>query len=155
MPVPLARVFQCLFTFWLFFALCWLAEIWQLSWQGATGELEVEFKSQRCSCKLSFLCSALPPFYHFSPVKLYTTFFGLSVGYKLYRHQKKMLHLQQFVFHTCKILVWGFKTVVIMAKNKINWSEHKVIKNTSYLVGLIGCDFANFRCAWTTLQAAL
>ena len=31
----------------------WLAEIWQLSRRGATGELEVEFKFQRRSCKLS------------------------------------------------------------------------------------------------------
>ena len=28
---------------------------WQLSWRGATEELKVEFKFQRCSCKLSFL----------------------------------------------------------------------------------------------------
>ena len=33
----------------------WLAEIWQLSPRGATGELQVEFKFQRRSCKLSFL----------------------------------------------------------------------------------------------------
>ena len=33
----------------------WLVEIWQLSWKGATGELEVEFKFQRRSSKLSFL----------------------------------------------------------------------------------------------------
>ena len=32
-----------------------LAEIWQFSWRGATGELELEFKFQRCVCKLSFL----------------------------------------------------------------------------------------------------
>jgi len=37
----------------------WLAEIWQLSRWGATGELKEEFKSQRHSCKLSFL--PLPP----------------------------------------------------------------------------------------------
>ena len=48
--LPLARVFQGLFTFAL-----WLAELWQLSWQGATGELEVEFKFLTRSCKLSFL----------------------------------------------------------------------------------------------------
>ena len=35
-----------------------LAEIWQLNRQGATGELEVEFKFQRCSRKLS--CLFLP-----------------------------------------------------------------------------------------------
>ena len=33
----------------------WLAEIWQLSWRGSTGKLEVEFKFQRRGCKLSFL----------------------------------------------------------------------------------------------------
>ena len=33
----------------------WLAEIWKLSRRGATGQLEVEFKFQRRSCKLSFL----------------------------------------------------------------------------------------------------
>ena len=53
--LPLARVFQWLFTFALVSAWSWLAEIWQLSRRGATGELEVEFKLHRCSCKLSFL----------------------------------------------------------------------------------------------------
>ena len=33
----------------------WLVEIWQLSQRGAAGELEVEFKFQQHSCKLSFL----------------------------------------------------------------------------------------------------
>ena len=47
--------FQCLFTSALISALRLLVEIWQLSWWGATGELEVEFKFQRRSCKLSFL----------------------------------------------------------------------------------------------------
>ena len=51
---PLARVFQCLFTFALNSALLWLAEIWQLSRRGATRELEVELKFQKRSCKLSF-----------------------------------------------------------------------------------------------------
>ena len=37
--LPLARVFRCLFTFTLVSALRWLAEIWQLSRQGATGKL--------------------------------------------------------------------------------------------------------------------
>ena len=45
----------CLFTFALVSTSCWLAEIWQLSRRGATGELEVEFKFQRRSYKLSFL----------------------------------------------------------------------------------------------------
>ena len=53
--LPLARVFQCLFTFALVLASRWLVEIWQLNRQGATGELEVEFNFQRRSCKLSFL----------------------------------------------------------------------------------------------------
>ena len=53
--LPLAHVFQCLVTFVLVSALCWLVEIWQLSRWGATGELEVEFKFQGCSCKLSLL----------------------------------------------------------------------------------------------------
>ena len=53
--LPLASVFQCLFTFELVSASRWLAEIWQLSRRGATGELEVEFKFQRRSCKPSFL----------------------------------------------------------------------------------------------------
>ena len=33
----------------------WLVEIWQLSQRGAAGKLEVEFKFQQHSCKLSFL----------------------------------------------------------------------------------------------------
>ena len=47
----LTIVFQCLFTFALVFASPWLAEIWQLSRRGATGELQVEFKFRRRSCK--------------------------------------------------------------------------------------------------------
>ena len=46
---------SCLFTFALISALRWLAEIWQLSQRGAKGELEVDFKFLRHSCKLSFL----------------------------------------------------------------------------------------------------
>ena len=57
--LPLACVFRCLFTFAFISASPWLAEIWQLSWRGATGELELEFKFQRWwICKLS---SLLPP----------------------------------------------------------------------------------------------
>ena len=41
---PLGTGFQCLFTFALVSASRWLAEIWQLSRRGATGELEAEFK---------------------------------------------------------------------------------------------------------------
>ena len=53
--LPLAHTFQCLFTFALVSASTWLAEIWQLSRRGATGELEVELKFQRRSWKLSIL----------------------------------------------------------------------------------------------------
>ena len=42
--LPLALVFQCLFTFPVVLASRWLAEIWQLSRWETTGELEVEFK---------------------------------------------------------------------------------------------------------------
>ena len=45
--------FQCLFTF--VSGSRWLAEIWQLSRRRATGELELEFKFQRRSSKVSFL----------------------------------------------------------------------------------------------------
>ena len=38
--LPLARVFQCLFTLVLVSASSWLAEIWQLSRRWATGELD-------------------------------------------------------------------------------------------------------------------
>ena len=37
------------------FRFVWLAEFWQLTRREATGELGVEFKFQRRSCKLSFL----------------------------------------------------------------------------------------------------
>ena len=53
--LPLASGFKCLFTFALVLTSHWLEEIWQLSRRGATGELEVEFKFQRHSCKFSFL----------------------------------------------------------------------------------------------------
>ena len=65
--LSLVCVFQCLFTFVLVSTSRWLAEIWQLSLQGATGELDVEFKFQRhtCSCKISFL---FPPRRQSSPL---------------------------------------------------------------------------------------
>ena len=53
--LPLARGFQCLFTLVLVFVSRRLAQIWQLIQLGTTRELEVEFKFQRGSCKLSFL----------------------------------------------------------------------------------------------------
>ena len=42
--LPFALFFQCLFKFTLVLTSRWLAEIWQLSRRGATGELGVEFK---------------------------------------------------------------------------------------------------------------
>ena len=54
-------VFQCFFTFALVSASRWLAEIWELSWRRATGELEVEFKFQRRSSKVSLPFPAPPP----------------------------------------------------------------------------------------------
>ena len=68
MSLPLARVFQCLFTFALVSPSRWLSEIWQLSRRGATGELKVEFKFQRRSCKLSFV---FPPCRHSTPESLH------------------------------------------------------------------------------------
>ena len=65
--LPLARVFQYLVTFTFVSASRWLPEIWQLSRPETTGELEVEFKSQKSSCKLSFL---LPPRRHSAPESL-------------------------------------------------------------------------------------
>ena len=62
--LPFTHVFQCLCTFMLISALFWLVEIWQLSRWGATRELEVEFKFQRSSGKLSFFflprCQSVP-----------------------------------------------------------------------------------------------
>ena len=51
--LPLSRAFQWLFTLALV-----SASRWQLSRRGVTGELEVEFKFQRRSYKLSFLSPA-------------------------------------------------------------------------------------------------
>ena len=53
----LAHIFQCLFKFVFVSASRWLSDIWQLSWWGATVELEVEFKFQR-----HHIVSALIPF---------------------------------------------------------------------------------------------
>ena len=69
--LPLAHVFQCLFTFALVSASRRLAEIWRLSRRGATGELEVEFKFQMRSCKLSFL---FPPHRQSAPESLIAGF---------------------------------------------------------------------------------
>ena len=53
----------------------WLAEIWQLSQREATGRLEVEFKFQRRSCKLSF---HFPPHCQSAPESLLAGFYCLS-----------------------------------------------------------------------------
>ena len=53
--ITLGTCFSMFFTFALVSASHRLAEIWQLSRSGTTGELEVEFKFQRRSRKLSFL----------------------------------------------------------------------------------------------------
>ena len=74
--LPLAHAFQCLFTFALVSASCWLAEIWQLSWQGATGKLEAKFKFQRRSCNLSFL---FPPCCQSAPESLLTGYILCSL----------------------------------------------------------------------------
>ena len=66
--LPLARVFQCLLTFALVSTVRWLVEIWQLSQRGATGELEMEFKFQKRSCKLSLFS----PRHHSAPESLLT-----------------------------------------------------------------------------------
>ena len=90
--LPLAHVFQCLFTFALISTSRCLAEIWQLSRRGATGELEAEFKFQRCSCKLSFL---FPPYCQSTPE-------SLLAGYLCYWLKHKTLHIIQ-VFTRLKI----------------------------------------------------
>ena len=69
--LPLARVFQCLFTFALVSASRWLAATWQLSRRGATGELEVEFKFHRRRCNLSFF---FPPCRHSVPESLLASY---------------------------------------------------------------------------------
>ena len=65
--ITLGTCFSMFVTFALVSASNWLAEIWQLSRRGATGELEVEFKFQRRSSKLSFL---FPPRRHSAPESL-------------------------------------------------------------------------------------
>ena len=72
---PLARVFQCLFTFALVSASRWLAENWQLSRRGTTGELEVEFKFQRNSN------SKFPPRRQSAPGSLLAGYEKISVGH--------------------------------------------------------------------------
>ena len=104
MSLPLACVFQCLFSFALVSTLCWLAEIWQLSWLGATRELEVEFKFRWRSCKFYFL---------FHPCHLSAPE-SLLAGYKvagpcsLWHIPKPMITLFSFVKHVFKFYSWNF-----------------------------------------------
>ena len=58
--LPLAHVFQCLFTFALISASCWLAEIWQLSQLVATGQIleVVSISRDILSSSPSFFCPA-------------------------------------------------------------------------------------------------
>ena len=76
--LPLARVFQCLFTFALDSASRSLAEIWRLNRRGATEDLEAEFKFQRRSCKFSFLS---PPRRQSAPGSLLAGYEKISVGH--------------------------------------------------------------------------
>ena len=63
MSLPLACVFQCLFTF------ARISGNLTAQSMGSHRDLEVEFKFQRCSCKLSFL---FPPYCQSAPVSLLT-----------------------------------------------------------------------------------
>ena len=64
----------CLHAFVLISALRWLAENWQLSKWGDIGELEVEFKFQRRSCKRSFF---FPPCNQSAPESLHSGYRSL------------------------------------------------------------------------------
>ena len=58
--ITLSTCLSMFVTFELVSSSRWLAEIWKLSRPGPTGDLNVEFKFQRRSCKLSFLsCPAV------------------------------------------------------------------------------------------------
>ena len=121
--LPLARVFQCLFTFAFVSASRWLGEIWRLSRRGATGELEVEFKFHRCSCKLSFLFS--PPLpdplawracsqVNDSPIVLYPTAINREEVITSRSHGSKLSGWQQTVSVTRKSEFALFKTSWIL-----------------------------------------
>ena len=73
--ITFGTCFQCLFTFALISASRWLAEIWQYSRRGAAGEMEVEFKFQRRSCKLSLL---FPPRHQSTPDTLLASYRSLN-----------------------------------------------------------------------------
>ena len=59
--MTLVMIFRVFFNVCLhsrsFPASLWLAEVWQLSRRGVTGELVAEFKFQERCCKLFFLCA--------------------------------------------------------------------------------------------------
>ena len=119
--LPLARVFQCLFTFAFVSASRWLGEIWRLSRRGATGELEVEFKFQRRSCKLSFLFS--PPLpdplawracsqVNDSPIVLYPTAINREEVITSRSHGSKLSGWQQTVSVTKKTWIRTVKNFI-------------------------------------------
>ena len=66
--------------FVLISTLQWLVEIWQLCRWGATRKLEVQFKYQRRSCKLSFL---FPPHHQSAPDSLLTGYLGIGYTFGL------------------------------------------------------------------------
>ena len=103
----LVCVFCVLFTFALISALYWLAQIWLLSWWGATGELEVEFKFQTRSCKLSVLYPPCRPpespqarlkttFQFFTLVWQIWLFLAFLAGVKVKRPDLGESHLMYF-----------------------------------------------------------
>ena len=71
-------------------ALCWLAEIWQLSRRWATGELEVEFKFWGRSSKLSFL---FPPRHQSEPESLLAGYGGSCWDLNNMTHLINTLHI--------------------------------------------------------------
>ena len=137
--LPLARVFQCLFTFALVSASRWLAATWQLSRRGATGELEVEFKFHRRRCNLSFF---FPPCRHSAPEsllasyprfnKLTTTKQSLCWDFKISQskvHTSEVdLELQLMVINFLSLVAL---TSTIYLQDDINksWVESRVTKD--------------------------
>ena len=98
----------------------WLAEIWLLNRQGATGELEVEFKSQRCSRKLSCL---FLPHCQSTPESLLAGVFKDQDKHKVNEKAKKKREQTQYpiILLVCK----GFiaKRTVFPSKTKVGILE--------------------------------
>ena len=125
--LPLARVFQCLFTFVLVSTSRWLAEIWHSSWRNATGELEVEFKFQGHSCKLSFLF--LP--YHQSALEsLFAGYWMCS--YYMYTYSLHTVSGTSFkgvakCVHDSEVLLYKGYFTITGAKNIVRYTKDFVI----------------------------